>query len=71
MSYIEATIFCPYYKDSNEVCIFCEGVERGSKTRLGFSNKGQRNDYIRRHCSRVNPGCIYADALDRKYGVRR
>ena len=40
-------VVCPYYKGHQRQEIFCEGVQEGTRTHLGFADPASLEDYKR------------------------
>lgn len=58
---------CPYYREDDAQAVYCEGVEAGSRLRLGFTGRQQKRGYCDGYCRDNWKGCLIAGMLNRKY----
>lgn len=58
---------CPYYLKHGKFYIDCEGIERSSKTSVGFSTYKEKEQYMIRNCNHYPNLCPIAEMLDKKY----
>ena len=63
------TVKCPFYKDNGPTEIRCEGAEDDMATHMAFATRDLVIQYKDRYCRRHDYcRCLWAEALERKYG---
>ena len=63
----DALVQCPYYREEDAQSVYCEGVQSGSRLRLGFLGRKQKKTYGDRFCRDSWKTCRIADMLNRMY----
>lgn len=58
---------CPYYREDDAQAVYCEGVQDGSRLRLGFLGRQQKRSYCEGFCRDRWKDCMIAKMLNRKY----
>ena len=63
----DAMVQCPYYREEDAQSVYCEGVEDGSRLRLGFMGRKQKQAYSEGCCRSGWKHCRIAGMLNQKY----
>lgn len=58
---------CPYYKEDEGQAVHCEGVEDGSRLRLGFAARKRKQAYMEQYCRQDWKDCRVTQMLNGKY----
>ena len=65
---VDPYVICPYYKSEDKQAIYCEGPEKNASARMAFSSTSQKKKYLVNYCRKYRCGCLWAEALNKKYG---
>lgn len=63
----DCLVQCPYYRGDETQAVHCEGVQDGSRLRLGFLGRKQKRSYAECYCRDNWKVCMIAGMLNRKY----
>ena len=53
---------CPFYKATEQQCVFCEG-EEFSSLRISFPQKADRVAYMKQYCEKDFEKCVVYDVF--------
>lgn len=68
MSYYDLAAKCPYYLDTRELSISCEGLMGGFKHMLRFTKKADKENFFEKYCACFGYGkCPYCAAQELRF----
>lgn len=62
-SYNSAKVKCPFYCKDKPQYIICSGVCDGTRINLWFNSNKKRDEYMEKHCFKINSKCGIAKML--------
>lgn len=65
--YAVANAKCPYFLSEYKTSVTCEGLRDGSRCIQKFDSEQLKDKYIESNCLEYPNGCLWANAMERKY----
>lgn len=60
---------CPFYENEYKKGICCEAiVTSASENVMYFETEAEKDEYIRKHCTKAEPNCELYKLIIKKYG---